>query len=206
MTRGQKALIAAIILLLLILLGVWLFMRPQGQDTYTPEEVAAIINKEGGRLPGESTFPSPSFNADVSQPTVNQAPPPPPDDRGSLRRIASAFAERYGSYSTEGNFENLVDLKIYMAPELSAWVDEYVAENRAKPPAAEYSGTTSRSISVDVKAFDETAGTATLVVKTQRREAGSTIGSERVYYQDLSLDFVKTGGAWKVSTVSWLPL
>lgn len=207
MSRRSKVIIAAIVLLLLLLLGVLLFLRPQQAIEGFPEELggpAANTNRVG--LPS-TNFSGGSFNANVSQP-VNTAPPAPPakpDERTNLKRIAAAFAERFGSFSNEGNFENIVDLKYFMTASLQTWADSYVADARSKPRSPEYSGTTTRSIAVEVSAFDEVAGTATVVVKTQRREQGSTAGSDSVYYQDLKLEFLKQGDTWKVDAATWLP-
>lgn len=205
MTRGQKILIAIIVLLLLIALAL-MFLRPRSiTGEQVPDGQGPANQQQAGGL-GGNQFPSPSFNTNIAAPSTNAAPPEKPDERGNMKRVAAAFAERYGSYSNVGDFENVLDLKVYMTTSLQAWADSYVADARSKPRSSEYSGTTTRAISVDVAAFDEAAGTASLVVKTQRRETGSTIGSERVYYQDLKLEFMKSGESWKVNTVAWVPL
>lgn len=204
MTRTQKILAAVILLLLLIALALLFLRRPSDVTNLTPEEQAAANQRPGGL--GGNSFPSPSFNTNISDPATNAAPPPKPDEQGNMKRIAAAFAERYGSYSNVGDFENVLDLKVYMTESMQAWADSYVAEARTKPRSAEYAGTTTRAISVDVSAIDEGAGTASLTVKTQRRETGSTVGSDRVYYQDLKFEFLKSGDVWKVNSVAWVPL
>lgn len=196
--------IGAAIVLLLALGAAWFFLRPQ-QATVTPEQAAELVNQATGRLPEQTVVPSPSFNAAVDQPGTNQPAPAEPDDRSAVRRIAAAFAERYGSYSNQGDFENLLDLRAYMTAAFAARTEAVVAENRAKPRPAEYFGVTSRAISTDVQLLDENAGRATVVIKAQRRETGSTAGSERVYYQDLTLTFLNVDGAWKVDTAAWAP-
>ena len=205
MTRNQKILIVVVLLLLLVALALLFLRGPSGIANLPAGEQTATNQQRPGGLGGNS-FPSPSFNTNVSEPSTNTAPPPKPDEQGSMKRIAAAFAERFGSYSNVGDFENVLDLKVYMTESMQAWADSYVADARTKPRSAEYSGTTTRAISVDVSAIDEDAGTASLTVKTQRRETGSTVGSDRVYYQDLKLDFLKSGDVWKVNSVAWVPL
>ena len=205
MSRRTKIIIAAVILLLLMLLGILLFLRPQEAIPGFPEELGGPVNvnREGLLTTNFSAGP---INGNVAQP-VNVAPPPPakPDERTNLKRIAAAFAERYGSFSNESSFENILDLKVFMTASLQAWADAYVADALTKPRSPEYAGTTTRAISVDVTAFDEAAGTASLVVKAQRRQQGSTTGSDLVYYQDLKFEFLKQGETWKVDAVTWVP-
>lgn len=206
MSRRTKIIIAVVILLLLLLLGVLIFLRPQANIPGVPEELGgpAANGNRGGLITNYSVG---TGNTNIA---VNAAttPPPPPkkaDERNNLRATAKSFAELFGSFSTEGNYQNIIDAEFYMTPSLRAWADSYVADARNKPPSSEFFGITTRAISTDVTLYDQAAGTATVTVKTQRRETGSTAGGDKVYYQDLKLEFIKTGDAWKVNVATWLP-
>lgn len=203
MSRRTKIIIAVIILLLLLGIAALLFL-PRGEQP-------AIITVPGF-TPSRSALPTPApptgggTTAEIPETPSRPAPQPPKQDtQGNLKRVAAAFAERYGSYSNQGNYENILDLKYYMTPQLQEWADQYVAEQRQNPRSAEYFGVTSRAISVTIVSFDEAEGEAVLTVNTQRQESGSTPSQTRLYYQDLTLGFVLLNGTWKVSTVNWGP-
>ncbi|HTK04005.1 MAG TPA: hypothetical protein VL500_00305 [Candidatus Eisenbacteria bacterium] len=206
MSRRTKIIIAVVILLLLLLLGVLLFLRPQANIPGVPPELGgpAANGNHGGLITNYSVG---SGDTNIAVNTATTPPPPPKkaDERNNLRATAKSFAELFGSFSTEGNYQNIVDAEFYMTPSLRAWADAFVADARSKAPSSEFYGITTRAISTDITAYDQAAGTATVMVKTQRRETGSTAGGGSVYYQDLKLEFNKTGDAWKVNTATWLP-
>ncbi|HTM69013.1 MAG TPA: hypothetical protein VL426_07010 [Candidatus Binatia bacterium] len=204
MSRRTKIIIAVVVILLLLLLGWLLLLRPRSAPLL-PDELnqnGVIVNRAGLGV----NYSVGTGNTNTTAPAPAPAPPPKKaDERNNLRATAKSFAELFGSFSTEGNYQNIVDAEFYMTPALKAWADSYVAEQRAKPPAANFFGTTTRALSVDITAYDQAAGTASVTVKTQRRETGSTGGAAVVYYQDLKLEFVKAGDAWKVNTATWQP-
>jgi len=125
--------------------------------------------------------------------------------RSDVSRLAAAFAERFGSYSNQGDFENLLDLKSLMTEKMQVWVDNYVAESKTnQTDNAVYFGVTTKSVSTEIISLDEAGGEARVKVSTQRREASGTMSDNvRVYYQDLELIFKKVGGEWKVDEAAW---
>ncbi len=208
MSRRTKIVIAAVVILLLLLLGALLFLRTQGGIPGLPESLGgAPTNSSKTSLPGN--YSSGSFNTNVSAP-VNQPAPAAPkkaDDKTTLKNVAKTFAEMYGSFSTEGNFQNVVDAEYYMTDAFKAKSDLYVADERSKPQATAFFGTTTRAIfEPQITAYDAAAGTASVTLKTQRRDTGSTAGADKVYYQDLKLEFIKSGDTWKVDSATWLPV
>lgn len=205
MSRRNKIIIAIVVLLLLLLLGALFLLRPPAGALPVAPEEGTGQNANGGGL--GVNYSAGQFNVNVGTPPA-PAPSTPPkkvDERNNLRSTAKSFAELFGSFSTEGNYQNIVDAEFYMTASLRSWAEGYVAEQRAKPSATSFAGTTTRAISVDITAYDLTAGTASVTVKTQRRETGSTTGADVVYYQDLKLEFLRVNDAWKVNVATWAP-
>lgn len=208
MSRRSKIIIAVVIILLLLLVGALFLLRAGGGVPGLPEGLGgppAATDKSA--LP--VNFSSGSFNTNVSAPVNAPAPvvPKKPDDSATLKNVARTFAEMYGSFSTEGNYQNIVDAEFFMTTAFKARSDIFVADARSKPPSASFAGTTTRALfEPKVDRLDAAAGTASVTVKTQRRETGSTAGSDKVYYQDLKLEFLKSGDTWKVDSATWVAL
>ncbi len=203
MSRRTKIIIA-IIVILLLLLGMALFLLTRGTAPTLPEVAAPAANQPTGGLINSSTSVGiPSTNVNVASPPPE--PVKPPDESTGVRQLARSFAERYGSFSNQGNFENLLDLRPFMSTALGAKTDAYVAAESAKPPAQTYYGVTTRSINVQLDAFDNAAGTAKATVKTQRQEFRTATGRPDVYYQDVVIEMVKEGGTWKADSATWSP-
>jgi len=203
--RTKIAIIIALLLLALVLLILWLLSRQPAEPTGEPvmDETGTISKPLGGGQLDTSY----GANVNTAKPPTQPVQPeeqslPPPDVKSNLKRLAAAFTERYGSFSNTSDFENLLDLKVFMTQTMAASTDKYVEDARAQGSAsAEYYGLTTRSISTEVKALDETAGTAEVIVMTQRHSSG-TLG-EKIYYQSIDVKFVKAGDVWKVSAAAW---
>lgn len=118
-----------------------------------------------------------------------------------MNTLAKTFAERYGSYSNEANFQNLLDLKPLMT---QAFAEQTQAFIDTTPLPEGYYGITTRAITVEVQTLDEEAGTATVELNTQREEAKVSPANTTVWYQKLRLEFVMEDGTWKIASATWL--
>jgi hypothetical protein len=141
----------------------------------------------------------------VTEPTKTPPPPPKADPGTGPRQLAKSFAERYGSFSNQADYENIVDLYPFMSAAMLARSEGFVAAESQKPPAQTYFGITTRSINVELAAFDDAGGSATATVKTQRQEFKTATGKPDVYYQDASVELIKEDGVWKVDALTWQP-
>src|SRR3989338_3421724 len=113
------------------------------------------------------TNTAPALKANVQHPQPNppaggvgtvQAPitTPSPD----LLDISRSFAERFGSFSNQSNFENVEGLKPFMTPAMRKWADTFVRDAAAKAdPGAPYYGITTRTLEVVAKNVQEASAT-----------------------------------------------
>lgn len=186
--KTRRNLLVAILVLLLLLLAflLWWFLRP--------EPVAPVVT------PPAPTTTLPTTDTESVSEIREQQEQEERTNTASLQSASKTFAERYGSYSTEAEFANLRDVLPLMSASLAAETEAFI---EGATPAAEYYGVTTRVISVTVDAVDETEGTATVTVTTQREEAKGDIQNITVRYQDLRLTFVMENGTWKVSSATW---
>ncbi len=194
MSRRNKILIIVVLILVALALAYWLFLEPRLRGGETEK---TNVNA-----------PLPPLALPTGGTTVSAVVPEVPSGeklRSDISRLAAAFAERFGSYSNQGDFENLIDLKSLMTEKMQAWVDNFVAESKANQTDNEvYFGVTTKSVSSEIISLDETGGVARVKVSTQRREASGTMSDNvRIYYQDLELNFNKIGGEWKVDEATW---
>jgi len=204
MSRRNKIIIAALLLLLLLALGLWFWLsRAAAPAAPVTNETVNVNQPQGGLLNNNA-----SVNFNVNGGTVpgpgEQAPVAPSDSSAALKRLASAFAERYGSFSSLGDFENQTDLKPFMSEAFAARTDAAVAAERAKPPSSQYYGVTTRAVNAVVQSLDETSGDAVVIVTTQRNETTGADVNGTVKYQDIRITFIKEDGAWKADSARWL--
>ncbi len=131
----------------------------------------------------------------------------PEDNRSlteqQLKRTASLFIERFGSYSNQSNFSNISDLKIFMTENMKKWADNFIENNNIDRDVSVYYGITTRSISQRIENFDESSGEATVFVKTLRRESGGSLTEDNSFYQEAVIRFLFEKGTWKVDKATW---
>ncbi len=124
-----------------------------------------------------------------------------------LKRLASSFAERYGSYSNQTNFANLENLIFFMTASLKRSTEDFIKAERAKArDTSVYYGLTTRATGVTTQAFDEQGGTASFLVQTHRRESIGTTDNVRNFQSVLLVDMRREAGAWLVDRATWQSL
>lgn len=123
--------------------------------------------------------------------------------KSDVEKMAASFAERFGTYSNQAGFSNMVDLKIFMSRSMQVWADDYVVK-QTKANNDIYYGITTKAVVVETKNFNDESGQATVLVKTRRREATMTTGNvSKVFNQDITVNVVKEDGAWKINSAYW---
>lgn len=121
-----------------------------------------------------------------------------------LKRMAASFTERFGSYSNQSSYGNILDLKIFMTAKMQDWADNFIKEIIAKSVySGIYYGVTTKAVSETIRKFDEDGGEAIILVSAQRREAAGATNNITTSYQDILIKFTKEKGAWKVDSADW---
>jgi hypothetical protein len=121
-----------------------------------------------------------------------------------LARIAAAFAERFGSYSNQSDYGNIRDLQIFMTAKMKDWAENYIEDARArKTNTVIYYGIITKSISSEVKQFDQDIGQAEVLVRTQRRESAGVSSNSSTFYQDIIIKYLREKGVWRIDGVGW---
>ena len=207
MTRRKKIILVVIILIILIII-VLLFLlwgrgSPTGVNVNAPMTNEAIVNQ--GRLEilgGNINAGGVTVNVNAGTPGGVAGRVPSLED--NLKKIASNFAERFGSFSNQNQFENIQDLEVLMSEKMKAWAENYVLEAKAKnPDTSVYYGITTKAIKADLVSLDEKAGRAEILVSTQRWEAKEATTNIRVFYQDIGIKFIFENKEWKVDAAIW---
>jgi hypothetical protein len=195
-TIGIMIIISALILMIAIIYLVFFHDFDKEEVVDTPlvqEEKTSGLPIQEEKIIEEA--PAPPINKEVKVNVVRSE---------DLKKIASSFTERFGSYSNHSDFSNILDLRIFMTESMKKWADKYVEELRGNNSADDiYFGVTTKSVSSEENFFDDYAGEAEILVKTQRKESTGTMKNSRVYYQNILISFIKEKGAWKVDSAYW---
>lgn len=196
MSRRNKILIIVVLILVALALAYWLFLEPR---LFPSGNGTSKTNVNAVAIP--LALPPNSATVSAVVPEVSEEEKLQSD----ISRLAAAFTERFGSYSNQGDFENLLDLESLMTEKMQTGVRNFVAESKAsQADNTVYFGVTTKAVSLAMVSLDETAGTAEIKVSTQRREASGTMSDNvKIYYQDLELILKKVSGEWLIDEATW---
>ncbi|MCX6744332.1 MAG: hypothetical protein NTX82_02300 [Candidatus Parcubacteria bacterium] len=118
--------------------------------------------------------------------------------------IATSFTERFGSYSNQSDYRNFQELDQFMTTTVKEWVSQYVAGlKKDHADTNVYYAIETKAISTQVNSFDDVAGFAQILIKTQRQEFNNTITNPSISYQDMLLELVRENNQWKVRGAYW---
>lgn len=119
-----------------------------------------------------------------------------------LKKMASSFAERFGSYTSHSGFGNIEDLRIFMSDSMEEWANGFVEDQvEEETEDNDFYGISTRAASTQVTEFDKDSGRAVVMVETQRTETKDD--EKEVFPQAIEITFAKEGSEWKVNRAEW---
>lgn len=192
-TRRTRLITLGLIVLIVLLLLVWLWLALRPKQEVVEDVPISDVQPEGVVVIEEK---SPSLSEEElkkEQETRNQS--------AGATTVAKLFVERYGSYSNEADFQNLVDVLPLMTESFADETKVLIASSKVPET---YYGVSTAVLTVTVEEMDETSGVATIKMQTQRQVAEGSTQNTSVKYQDIRLELIKEAGVWKVDSAVWL--
>jgi len=122
-----------------------------------------------------------------------------------LQQVAVSFVERYGSYSNQSDFENLEDLLSFMSADFAQRTKNFIYSQRLNQRFDQiYYGLTTKAMNSQVIDFYPERNLVKFKVITQKQEIVGGSENANVFYQDAEVEFINSGGIWKVNSLNWL--
>ncbi len=189
--RARIFIIISIVVFLILGISVFLVVRNKNKNT-EPQTGAPTDNTVNGGQSGDQTTVGAQAPAGLPAKT---ATPVEAEKNGAIQ-LAKVFVERYGTYSTDNNFENIKEVATFVTP--AFWSKISVGIN-TKSSSQSFVGVTTKVISLELADWSDTV--ATVKLKTMRTEEKN--GAVSVRYQNATVDMVKTDGVWLVDKLVW---
>lgn len=165
-----------------------------GEEVVVPGEATDIVE-----LPEVVTNTGEPIEAPAEEVPETQLSDIPVETQ--LKRLARNFAERYGSFSNQNDFENLENLAGFMSTDFNDQTEAFVNARRIlEDPNAPYYGITTKVVSVKTGEFNEEAGHMVVNFITRRTETDVAAGTTRTFDQDAQLVFVREDDRWLVNS------
>jgi len=119
-------------------------------------------------------------------------------DELDVTKLASFFVSMLGSYSSDSNFENIIDLKPMMTVKMQLWADDFIKRN--------LDNNINKDEFITTKVFSSeilSSSTNEIVVLVETRREAVLNGEQKLYNQDATVVVNKVGVNWLVDTVEW---
>lgn len=205
MTRQLKFILILVVLAVVLLIGggiiAYFYWQNNGEttavnvnnsvtETNTNNQTTNSTVKTNQNTNGTTTTP-------VDTPEIKEL-----TDTQMLDQLAKSFTERYGSFSNQNDYENLLNLKIYMTKRMQEEVDEFVEESAQDDVEVEdYYGITTKILTIKQVSLE--GSKAMYQITAQRNEAQGLTGANKTYTQGANIEFKKADAQWKVHKFTW---
>lgn len=178
-------------LAVLLVLGVSLFLIFVSGKSNAPAPTGAATNNEEIAAPATGTVPSASV---AGQPLTGLAVEPVPSEeavKNNVKQLAKIFLERYGTYSSDNNYQNIRDVEELVSDGL--W-KKLSARLTVKPATGGFVGVTSRVITATLVEW----GAKDAQVSANLTRAEEKNGVVTNTQQTAVVSLIKTGDVWLV--------
>lgn len=199
----RTLLISLIAVAAAILLGtVVLLLVVSRQQPVVDANVNAITNTQidTTNTITTTTTTSDTTTIDTTTPTTT-TDSPTMNDEAALRRVINNFTERFGSYSTDTNYENVALSKSLMTDNMAKAADKIVAKNQQS--SGEFYSVESRVMTTTLTDYATGSTGATAEVDVRQTIIA---GQANPTYKNITarLTLIKVNDTWKVDSFSWL--
>jgi len=116
--------------------------------------------------------------------------------KNGARQMAKIFVERYGSYSTDNDYQNIEEVKSLCSQSL--WSE--ISKTMDSVQSGSFVGVTTQVLSSSFTNWDASAS-ASVELRTKRTEEKN--GVTKSFYQDATVELVKTSSGWLVDELKW---
>ncbi|HBY74216.1 MAG TPA: hypothetical protein DEG44_06045 [Candidatus Kerfeldbacteria bacterium] len=183
---------AGVLLLAVLILLIIALRQPQpATDTQTNETTTTT---------DVTTTTNSTTTSTTDTTTTETTQPVEQDDRQAITAAARSFTERFGSYSTDTNFENIELSRYLMTESMSKQSDKIIDAGQT---TAKFTSVTSAVTGVTLTDFADGATGATVEVAVRQK---TTVGQADATYSNVTarLTLKKVSNTWKIDSFRWL--
>ena len=150
-------------------------------------------------LPSAGTAPTGSKTGTGASTAPTTAKPVVSDleiQQNAARQAAKIFTERYGSYSTDSNYENIRELETLATTRLWSSLSRQI---KTASQSAGFVGVTTKVFSSEIANWKTDSAQVTVMALKNETKDGATTQSRVT----ASVGVIKSGGKWLVSDFAW---
>lgn len=179
-------------ILVLFILGVSIFLMINKNKSTPADENGQTAAPPGGG----ASVPAPSSIAtSIPEGLPAKTATPLEAEQNGVQQLAKVLVERYGTYSSDNNWQNIKDVQTLVTKSL--W-SKLSSQMKAASTDA-FVGVTTKVIGMDLTQWSDAK--AVIKLKTVRTEEKN--GKFTTYYQNASVEMVKQNEQWLADKLTW---
>ncbi|HSR89613.1 MAG TPA: hypothetical protein VLK22_04475 [Candidatus Udaeobacter sp.] len=195
--RARIFIIVSILVFFVLVVSIFLIVRQKKINAPVPQ-VGVSGNSSSAQNNGQPSNPNAvgeqaPAGVSIKKPTSIEV------EKNAVEQLAKVFIERYGTFSTDNNFQNIKDVSTLVTQSLWSKISASISSKPATGSAQSFDGVTTKVINADLTAWSDSK--ASVELKLTRTEEKN--GSVSTRYQNVSLELVKTDSLWLVDKVTW---
>lgn len=182
-------------ILVFLILGISIFLVVKNKNKANEPQAVAPVDTTtvgGNGQPGSQTLIGEQAPAGLPARIATSLEA----EKNGATQLAKVFVERYGTYSTDNNFQNIKDVETLVTASLWSKIS---ASMNSKNTSQSFVGVTTKVISADLTNWSGTR--ATVELKTMRTEEKNGVATTR--YQNATVEMVKQNTVWLIDKISW---
>jgi len=145
--------------------------------------------------------PAPGLSLPPAKPVSVPVRTPEEMAKDTVSRLARLFAERFGTFSSQSQYEGIGDVMAVTTDSFQNWLkDKYIPQIKGQHSAAVYSGQTTRVMSVTVEKFADNESQVAVRVQRAVTDEGGAI---EVKYPVLNVALIRQDSMWLVDSAYW---
>lgn len=188
--RARIFIIVSVIVLLVLSVSIFLYVRGKNKNN-NPVPVETTPTSTG-----EVVLPSGQGATEIPAGIPVKTITPLEAQKNGVEQFAKTFVERYGTYSTDNESQNIKESQELVTPALWTKISAGLDVSSSGQP---FYGITTKIISTNITSWSETKATVSL--KAMRTEdKNGTISSRN---QNVAVEMVKEGEKWLASSITW---
>ena len=174
---------------LLLILGISLVLYLVGKKNKAPAPVAGTALNGTATTVNTGIVPTPTAGLQVKKLSTEEM------EKNAAKQLAKVFTERYFSYSSDNQWQNVYDVRDLVTDKL--W--KQISAGIGGAPSASYVGKITKAVGATLQ--DWTAQSASVFIQVV--ETAEKNGASVQAHRNLTVTMVKAGGVWLADGFVW---
>ena len=195
--RTRIFIILSVIIAIVLAISIFLYISAKNKKAATT--TTTPTSTTNNQTPGGSNIPSNLLNSNGQVDTTKvavQQPTTQDIDQNASKQLAKIFIERFGSYSSDSNYQNIKDVQTLVTSNLWSSLKLMIGDNDS---TQSYTGVTTKVVATTENSWSSSAAKYTL--STMRTTSKN--GSSSTTNQDVEVSLTKVNGSWLVDGYTW---